>query len=73
MKKGEKSYNDDPLNAYVFHHQEGLYDVFDITPPEIGSYIFQIFGSHKVYRLVTVQVGDLYLGKISTFDFCMNL
>ena len=44
---GAKDLNDEPLNSFVFHHQEGLYDVFDITPPENGSFIFQIFGSHK--------------------------
>ena len=39
------------MNSYVFHHQEGLYDIFEVTPPYAGTFIFQIFGSHKVYSM----------------------
>ena len=58
---GAKELNDEPLNSYVFHHQEGLYDIFDITPPDDGEFVFQIFGSHKVYSLDANYVTNLAL------------
>ena len=58
---GAKDFNDEPLNSFVFHHQEGLYDVFDITPPDDGEFVFQIFGSHEVYSLDANYVTNLAL------------
>ena len=48
---GDKDHEGTPLNSFVFHHQEGLYDIFEITPPYVGDFIFQIFGGHKVYSI----------------------
>lgn len=48
---GDKDHEGTPLNSFVFHHQEGLYDIFEITPPYAGDFIFQIFGGHKVYSI----------------------
>ena len=58
---GAKDYNEEPLNSFVFHHQEGLYDVFDISPPDDGEFVFQVFGSHKVYSLDANYVTNLAL------------
>ena len=48
---GDTYHEGNQLNSFVFHRQEGLYDIFEITAPYVGNFIFQIFGSHKVYSM----------------------